>query len=299
MVARWRLLALVGTLAVSLALPAVSADSRKEIKKAVPATKVDDSLEHIDLFAGIEQGVLEVKMLPQDALGGNLLIENKGAKPLNVDFPPAFIGKQVLKQFPAQQPGAANGGPGAGGPGGQPGGGGGAQVLGGGLGQGQANGAAGNPGGAGPGAGNARNGFFSVPTDKIIRVAYRSACLEHGKPDPTPRMTYRIGKVEEFSDDPVLAETLKLVASGEQDPQAGQAVAWHVANKLSWKQLTEKTIPHIGRPATRYFTAEILIRAKQLHESAILRAKVQAAKSVTTANVSKESASEKALVKRD
>ena len=299
MVARWRLLALVGTLAVSLALPAVSADSRKEIKKAVPATKVDDSLEHIDLFAGIEQGVLEVKMLPQDALGGNLLIENKGAKPLNVDFPPAFIGKQVLKQFPAQQPGAANGGPGAGGPGGQPGGGGGAQVLGGGLGQGQANGAAGNPGGAGPGAGNARNGFFSVPTDKIIRVAYRSACLEHGKPDPTPRMTYRIGKVEEFSDDPVLAETLKLVASGEQDPQAGQAVAWHVANKLSWKQLTEKTIPHIGRPATRYFTAETLIRAKQLHESAILRAKVQAAKSVTTANVSKESASEKALVKRD
>lgn len=299
MVARWRLLALVGTLAVSLALPAVAADSRKENKKVVPAAKVDDSLEHIDLFAGIEQGVLEVKMLPQDALGGNLLIENKGAKPLNVDFPLAFIGKQVLKQFPAQQPGAANGGPGAGGPGGQPGGGGGAQVLGGGLGQGQANGAVGNPGGAGPGAGNARNGFFSVPTDKIIRVAYRSVCLEHGKPDPTPRMTYRIGKVEEFNDDPVLTETLKLVASGEQDPQAGQAVAWHVANKLSWKQLTEKTIPHIGRPATRYFTAETLTRAKQLHETAILRAKEQAAKSVTTANVNNESASEKVLVKRD
>ena len=300
MVARWHLLALVGTLTVSLVLPAVSADSQREHKKAVPATKADDSLEHIDLFDGIEQGILEVKMLPQDALGGNLLIENKGAKPLNVNFPPAFIGKQILKQFPAQQPGAANGGPGAGGPGGQPGGGGGgAQTLGGGIGQGQANGGAGNPGGAGPGARNAGAGFFSVPTDKIIRVAYRSVCLEHGKPDPTPRMTYQIGKLEEFRDDPVLAETLKIVASGEHDPQAGQAVAWHVANKLSWKQLTDKMIPHIGRPATRYFTAETMARAQKIHATAVDRVKEHEAKSVTTANLKSESSSETAILKRN
>ena len=109
MVACWRCLALVGTLAVSLVLPAFSADSRKEPKKSIPFAKADELLEHIDVFAGIEQGVLDVKLIPQDALGGNILIENKGAKPLNVDFPPAFIGKQVLKQF--QQPGANAAGP--------------------------------------------------------------------------------------------------------------------------------------------------------------------------------------------
>ncbi len=300
MVARWRLLALVGTLAVSLVLPAVSADSRKEHKKVIQSVAPEESLEHIDVFAGIERGVLDVKMLPQDALGGNLLIENKGEKPLNVDFPPAFIGKQVLKQFP-MQPGAANGGPGGGGAGGQPGGSG-AQVLGGGIGQAQNqnNGAAGNPGGAGRGNGNGLgNGFFSVPTDKIIRVAYRSACLEHGKPDPTPRMTYRISKIEEFSDDPVLAETLKLVASGEHDPQASQAVAWHVANKLSWKQLGEKAIPHIGRPSTRYFTTETVTRAQKLHATAVTRAKEQEAKSIASTNLSTESASSPGIAKRD
>ena len=305
MVARWRFVVLVGTLALSFVLPAVSADARKESKKTVSFAKADASLEHVDVFTGIEQGVLDVKVIPQDALGGNILIENKGEKPLNVDFPPAFIAKQVLKQFPGQQPGANAGGPG-GGANGQPNGGG-SQIQGGGTGQG-INGAAGNgvgnPGGGRRGNGNANGmgngiGFFSVPTDKIVRVPYRSVCLEHGKPDPTPRMTYRLGKVEEFSDDPVLVETLKIVANGEHDPQAAQAAAWHVANKMSWKQLTEKSIPHIGRPATRYFSAETLDRAQKIHETAIIRAKELEEKSVATANLTNESASAKAIAKQE
>lgn len=283
MFARWNLLALVATLSVSLVFPAFAADSQKDSKKIFSAIKPNDSLEHIDVFAGIEQGVLEVKLIPQDAMGGNILIENKGEKPLNVDFPAAFIGKQVLKQAPGLQPGNGFGVLGNGGPGGQPGGGG-AQIQGGGVGQAQGpNGGLGNPGGAGNGPG-AGNGFFSVPTDKIIRVAYRSVCLEHGKPDPSPRMTYRLGKVEEFSDDPVLAEILKIVAGGEEVPQAAQAAAWHVANKMSWKQLGEKNISHVGRPATRYFTAETLTRAKAIHATAVARANEREAASLKTAS---------------
>ena len=302
MLVRFRFLALVGAFAVGFVLPAISADSVKEHKKVIPALKADDSLEHIDVFAGIEQGVLDVRLIPQDALGGNILIENKGAKPLNIDFPPAFIGKHVLKQFPAQ-PGANAAGPG-GGANGQANGGG-SQIQGGGIGQGN-NGAVGNgvgnPGGGRRGNGNANgmgNGFFSVPTDKIVRVAYRSVCLEHGKPEPSSRMTYRLGKVEEFSDDPVLAETLKLVASGEHDSQAGQAAAWHITNKMSWKQLAEKSIPHIGRPATPYFTAETLDRAKKIHETAIIRAKQLEEKSVAAANRAQESTNDKKIVKRE
>ena len=110
MFSRWRPWALVGALAVSLVAPGISADSKKETKrKIVSAQKVDESLDHIDVFEGIESGLLDVKMIPKDAMGGNMLIENKSDKPLNVDFPAAFIGKQVLKQ------GLAGGGGGAGG----------------------------------------------------------------------------------------------------------------------------------------------------------------------------------------
>lgn len=300
MVARWRLVALLGMLAVSLALPAFSADSQK---KVIASLKADEEFEHIDVFAGIEQGILDVRLIPQNALGGNILIENKGPKPLNVDFPPAFIGKQVLKQFPAGQPNNGNGnGNGLNGLANLAGGaGGGSQVIGSGTGPGGNNGNAnGNPGANGFGNGNANgNGFFSVPTDKIVRVPYRSVCLEHGKPEPAPRMTYRLGKIEEFNDDPVLAETLKIVVSGEHDPQAGQAAAWHVANKMSWKQLREKSVQHIGHPATRYFSKETLSRAQQIHETAVARAKEREANSVKTADLTAESTSPGVVVKRD
>ena len=256
MFSRWRPWALVGALAVSLVAPGISADSKKETKrKVIPAQKVDESLDHLDVFEGIEKGVLDVKMIPKDAMGGNMLIENKGDKPLNVDFPGAFIGKQVLKQF---------------GGGGQQGGGGGG------------------------------GGFFSVPADKVVRVTYRSVCLEHGKAEPTSRMTYRIAKVEEFSSDPVLTEILGMVSDGKLDPQAGQAATWHLTDKMSWEQLEAKSIPHIGRPASPYFSAETLARAKNIHVTAVARVKEREENSGKSAVASaKNSRATSATVKRD
>lgn len=294
---RWCSWALVGALAVSLMTPGFSADSKKETKKKViPAVKLDESLDHIDVFEGIEQGLLDVKMIPKDAMGGNLLIENKGDKPLNVDFPAAFIGKQVLKQFGGGQGGGGfGGGQGGGGFGGGQGGGGG-QQQGGGLGGGQQGGGGGFGGGQQGGGGG--GGFFSVPADKVIRVTYRSVCLEHGKPEPNSRMAYSIGKVESFSSDPVLEETLKMVASGQLDPQAGQAATWHITDKMSWEQLAAKSIPHVGRPATPYFSAETLARAQNIHVAAVTRANDREENSKKTATV-KTSRNTSPTVKRD
>lgn len=276
MFSRWCPSLLVGAMVVGLVAPGMSADTKKETKKKVgPAAKVDGSLEHIDVFAGIEQGVLEVKMIPNDAMGGNMLIENKGEKPLNVDFPAAFIGKQVLKQF-----GGGGGGFGGGG-GGQQGGfggggqqGGGQQSQGGGLGGGQQGGGGGFGGGGGQqGGGGGGGGFFSVPTDRVVRVTYRSVCLEHGKAEPSPRTIYRIAKVEEFSTDPVLEETLKMVSNGQLEPQAGQAATWHITNKMSWQELSAKSIPHVGQPSTPYFSAATMARAQSIHTTAVARVK--------------------------
>lgn len=304
MFSRWRPWALVGALAVSLVASGTSADSNKETKKKpVPAQKVDGSLEHIDVFEGIEKGVLEVKMVPKDAMGGNMFIENKGDKPVNVDFPAAFIGKPVLKQFGMGGGGLGGGGLGGGGlgGGGLGGQGGGGQTQGGGLGGGgQGGGGLGGGGFGGGGNAGGGGGFFSVPADKIVRVTYRAVCLEHGKPDPSPRMTYRIGKVEEFSDNPVLEETLKMVASGQIDPQAGQAAAWHLTNNMSWAELAAKSIPHIGRPATPYFSAETLARAQNIHVTAATRAKEREENASKTAtSVAKNGRSTAATVKRD
>lgn len=294
MFSRWRPWALVGALAVSLVTPGISADSKKDKKapkrKVVPAVKVDESLEHLDVFEGIEKGILDVKMIPKDAMGGNMLIENKGDKPLNVDFPAAFVGRQVLKQF------GGGGGGQQGGGGGQQGGGGQAQGGGGG----QQGGGGGGFGGGGQQGGGGGGGFFSVPNDRIVRVTYRSVCLEHGKAEPNSGMTYRICKVEDFNENPVLAETLKMVASGQIDPQAGQAATWHITDKMSWEQLAAKSTPHIGRPATPYFSAETLARAQNIHVAAVARVKEREQNSDKSSIASaKNSRGTSATVKRD
>ncbi|MFM9962685.1 MAG: hypothetical protein ACKV2Q_15855 [Planctomycetaceae bacterium] len=299
MFSRWRPWALVGALAVSLVAPGISADSKKETKKKVgPAVKVDAALEHLDVFEGIEQGVLEVRMIPNDAMGGNMLIENKGDKPLNVDFPAAFVGKQVLKQFGQQGGGGGFGGGGQQGGFGGGGGGGQQQSQGGGFGGGQ-QGGGGGFGGGGQQGGGGGGGFFSVPADRIVRVPYRSVCLEHGKPEPSSRSIYRIAKVEEFSTDPVLEETLTLVASGKLDPQAGQAATWHITDKMSWGQLAAKSIPHIGRPATPYFSAETLSHAQNIHTAAVARAKERDEKTDKSAIASAKNSRAATTVKRD
>ncbi len=299
MFSRWRPWALVGALAVSLVAPGISADSKKEPKKkVVPAVKVDESLDHIDVFEGIEKGVLDVKMIPKDAMGGNMLIENKGDKPLNVDFPAAFVGKQVLKQFGGGG-GGFGGGQGGGGFGGGQQGGGGGQAQGGGAG-GQQGGGGGFGGGGGAQGGGGGGGFFSVPNDRIVRVTYRSVCLEHGKPEPNSGMTYRISKVEEFSENPALEETLMMVASGRIDPQAGQAATWHITDKMSWDQLAAKSIPHIGKQPTPYFSAETLARARNIHTTAVARVNERNERSDKPAVTSiKNGRGTSATVKRD
>lgn len=291
---RWQPWALVGVLALSLVAPGISADSKKEKKKIIPAIKVDASAEHIDVFEGIEKGILEVRMIPKDSLGGNLLIENKGDKPLNVDLPAAFVGKQVLKQFGGQQQGGGQQGGGLGG--GQQGGGGG-QAQGGGAG-GQQGGGGGGFGGGGQQGGGGGGGFFSVPPDRIVRVAYRSVCLEHGKTEPAPRMNYTITKLSEFNNDPVLEEVLKMVSNGQLDSQSAQAATWHITDKMSWEQLAAKSTPHIGRPATLYFTSQQLSQAQQIFSTAVAQVNNQEKQPKSTKTAEKERSSA-ATVKRD
>ncbi len=298
MFCRWRPWALVGVLALTFVAPGLSADAKKP-KKVVPAVKFDASAEQMDVFEGIERGILEVKMVPKDALGGKLFIENKGDKPLNVEFPAAFIGKQVLRQGGFGGGNRGGGGLGGGGLGGGGQGGGGNQQQGGGLGGGGQGG--GGLGGGGLGGGGQGGGFFSVPPDRIVRVAYRSVCLEHGKPDPSPGMTYQIAKVEEFSEDPILKELLTQVANGQLEAQSAQAAAWHLTDKMSWEQLAAKSIPHLGgRAPSPYFSPEQLHRAQQIFSTAVVRVNEQTEDAKTATSSTRISrVKDAATVKKD
>ena len=260
----------VATAAVVLQSAHSTEPGRRRTATSRPITqpKFDPDARKVELFAGMEEGEFATKVIAMGPQGGKLLITNTTDAPLTVELPTAFVAVPVLKQF---QPGAN--GPGAGnnlfgGPqqqqqqGGQQAVGGGAQQQNGaGNGQNVFGNGNGNPGGGGP-------GFFSIPPEATVAVPYVSACLNHGKPDPTPRANYKLMKVEQYTKDPVLQELIALVGTGTLNQKAAQAAVWNRTDDMSWKELAAKfSYAVVGK--VPYFKSGELKKAKELSSRAV------------------------------
>ena len=206
------LAAIVASVTLNSALHAgtKSAEARKPV---ISKPKFDPTAEKVEFFKGMDDGQLETKFVPKDANGGFLLVTNKTEEPVTVELPEAFVAVQVLKQF---------GGMGGGGMGGMGGGG----MGGGGM------------GGMGGGGGG---GFFSIPPERTVRVPYVSACLNHGKPDPSARLDYKLVPVEEYTKDEVLTELIRMVGSGRVNQHSAQAAIWTRTDNMSWQDLASKS----------------------------------------------------------
>jgi hypothetical protein len=258
------------TAACCLVLGTLSSDgwAAGKAKRPLKTLKHDPNAEEVALFEAIEAGQLEVRVLPKNAFGGNVLIENKTDKPLTVKMP-AAVGAvpKHLAQFGGGFGGGGLGGGGLGGGGLGGGQGGGQQQLGGGLGGGGLGGGGLGGGGMGGGGffGGGGGGFGSIPPEQIASIPLNSVCLEHGKPEPSTRSEYVLVPIEKLSDDPVLHGLLELVGTGKVDAQAAQAATWHLANNMTFDQLANKAVQHVGGlPATPYFTQNQLLGAQAL-----------------------------------
>ncbi len=99
-------------------------------------------------------------------------------------------------------------------------------------------------GGGGMGGGM---GMMRVPAEKLVKVGANTVCLEQGKPDPTPQMAYNIVPIDQVTGDDRVKDLCKMVARGELPTNVGQALAWHLANDLSWEKLAS-----LDRVRSRY-----------------------------------------------
>lgn len=240
--------------------------SDKGNKKPIRNPKYDPTARKVDLFDGMKDGDLDVRLIPKDSKQGVVLIENKTDKPLTVKLPEAVVAVPVNAQFGGggMGGGGMGGMMGGGGMGGM-GGGGGMQSMGGGMG----GGGMGGMGGGGMGGMGGGGGFFSIPPEKVVSLTMNSVCLEHGKQEPNSRAKYRLVPVAKFNDDPVLFQLLSKVGTGQVDSQAAQAAAWHLTNKMSFQDLANKTNETLdGSEPTPYFSSEQLLGARELLASA-------------------------------
>ncbi|MCR9116400.1 MAG: hypothetical protein NXI22_05540 [bacterium] len=258
---------LLGVFAIAVLASNATAASPSPISSEAPADH-----DKVEMFDAIEKGDIEVTFIPKDATGATVLLKNKTDKPLAVKLPEAFAGVPVLAQFGGG--GFGGGGLGGGGLGGG-GLGGGSQGLGGGFGGGGIGGGGFGGGGLG-GGGFGGGGFMAVGPESTRKVAVTTVCLEHGKPDPRPKMKYKIVPIETFTDNPEVIEVCKMVGRGEVPQNAAQAVVWHLMDGLSWDELANKDRVRTSRgyvekwfaPREMAWASKILVEAKSRAKNA-------------------------------
>jgi hypothetical protein len=223
----------------------------KGAEPASPAPKATT----VELFAAMESGDLEVKIIPKDSKSGNIIIENKTNKPLTIKLPEAFGAVPVLPQF-----GCPGGGLGGGCPGGGMGGG--NQGMGGGM-----------MGGMGGGGGMMGGGMFNIGAERAAKVKMVGVCLDHGKKDPSPHVPYKLVKLEAVAKTPQGQEMVKMLARGEIDQHSAQAAVWNLENGLTWEELARKIgVKHLNGTVEPYFTAAHLQKAFAATKIAEVRA---------------------------
>ena len=213
----------------------------------------------IDLFQAAADEQIGLRFIPIDASRGNLLIDNQTGELLTIKLPDAFAAVPVLAQFGQQGFGQQGGGQ-------QGGGGGGAsQAVGGGLDQ----GGGGQNFGQNQGQGNRQvGGFMRIAPNRPRKVKAITVCLEHGKPEPNPRIKYTIMPIGDYTEDKRVAKLCSSLARRDISQNAAQAAAWHLANGLDWEKIAKLNrveSKYLGN--IRFFRSKEITAAKKFIES--------------------------------
>jgi hypothetical protein len=243
----------------SKAKPAAKPNDKKpndKKGKPIASGKSKAPAKQVDMFSAMDEGLITVEYIGKDATQANVIFRNRSEEPLDVALPEVFGAVPVLQQGMGGGMGGMGGGMGGmgGGMGGMGGGMGGGGMGGGGMGGGQGmgggfgggggmggGGMGGGMGGMGGGMGGmGGGGMMRVEPDRPRKLTVATVCLEHGKPDPNPRMKYKIVRLSEVNPKAEVAELCKSLANGLVSQNIAQAAAWHIANGLSWQELAAK-----------------------------------------------------------
>ena len=125
--------------------------------------------------------------------------------------------------------------------------------------------------GNGQGFGNQQGfgrGIMRIAPGKIHKLKAKTVCLEHGKPDPKPRVAYRMIPLETFTTDPIITAVCQQLGTGQIPQSVAQAIVWHHGNGLPWTQLANlDRVQSLYRGNIKFFSPEELGSAKSFYAS--------------------------------
>ena len=210
----------------------------RRLSKIWKTSEPVEGFESVEMFEGMASGTVDVTIKPKDASDSTMIFTNKTDKPLAIQVPATFSAVPVMRQF---------------------GGGGGGR------------------GGGGGGRGGGGGGVFNIPAGKTGKLKIKTVCLEHGKPDPRSSIEYRLQPLENLTDDPKVAETIRMLAEDEVTQNVAQATTWHLTDGLSFESmLTMNRVERMGGYFERFFSVDELKFAVEVLAEAGRRAELRA-----------------------
>lgn len=222
----------------------------------------------IDLYAAINSGMIDAKVVARDAYHLRVFLRNAGTAAIRLQMPAVIAARPAnvaaaqdpAKQNLAQQnffnPGANNGGNNFG-TGSQ--GGGKTQAV-----------SGATPFGITANASNNQQGpnnIFAIPPESTREFRVATVCVEHGKPNPRSMVKYELARPAEVGVGPELADALVSYGRGESDQEAMQAAAWHLANGKTWDELRKMSRMAAVNAQSPVFTSQELAAARRLVEA--------------------------------
>lgn len=113
---------------------------------------------------------------------------------------------------------------------------------------------------------NGPGGFFNVPAGKTVRLKLTAVCLQYGRRDPNPRVTYDIQRFENVIDKPELRKLLEGLGSGKYGQTEAQIAAWHWTEGMSWGELADVKIRYMNGQERPQFSRGEVQRARRIAE---------------------------------
>ena len=185
--------------------------------------------ETVDLLGGRNAGDLDVVARGHGQDRVKLSIHNRSKHRLNVVIPPGLVASSAVAQ-----PGGAGGGR--------------LQSIGlgsvsnreGAFGEFRATSSAGGLQSVGT-RNEAIANQVAVPVGETVDLTIPGVCLNYGLPAPTPRNTFRLVDVSEYTTNARIRRALRSLATYGTSHGVAQAVMWNVCNDLPFEQMAEQT----------------------------------------------------------
>jgi hypothetical protein len=92
-----------------------------------------------------------------------------------------------------------------------------------------------------PATDESRSRQVTVPAGETIDLSIPAVCLNFGLPTPTPRDTFTLQDVDDYSSDPRVRKALRSLATLGTSQGVAQAAMWRVCNDLPFETMAAQT----------------------------------------------------------